>query len=411
MAAEPTASALTDVRSVAIAILCAPQLRPERGALLRRTLKRACEQDLPAGVALTEVLVLDDGPHAHAAAHIAAALPNGAPRCVRLRHVSVPPDASGRVSMRLKRNVALLLASADALCFFDDDDWRARDSVATQLAVLGDADVCTLQVQHVCELDASRRTARYFGLADGGGIFSRRLGNPGTMLLRRRAWEANPHLGFPETACEDVDFVRLLTADVPALDGRRGRRCAHTLVDAAALRRLGSAESSRTKMMTVRLLGYAHEWALAPLELPPMDTPPQCLDAEEVAFYDAQAAALADGAVLDPWLLLALLAVPGLRETQPRTCNTSVDTFPVSPRGVGAPGRGRHRRHRAVRPAVQPRHRPAGAAFPNRPSICRCRQTHPPERPAGDRAASAPAGRKTRWWHRRPRPQDRPTQG
>ena len=132
--------------------------------------------------------MLDDGPHAHAAAHIAAALPNGAPRCVRLRHVSVPPDASGRVSMRLKRNVALLLASADALCFFDDDDWRARDSVATQLAVLGDADVCTLQVQHVCELDASRRAARYFGLADGGGIFSRRLGNPGTMLLRRRIW-------------------------------------------------------------------------------------------------------------------------------------------------------------------------------------------------------------------------------
>ena len=94
MAADPTASALSDVRSVAIAILCAPQLRPERGALLRRTLKRACEQDLPAGVALTEVLVLDDGPHAHAAAHIAAALPNGAPRCVRLRHVSVPPDAT-----------------------------------------------------------------------------------------------------------------------------------------------------------------------------------------------------------------------------------------------------------------------------------------------------------------------------
>ena len=272
-------------------------MRPERGALLRRTLKRACEQDLPAGVALTEVLVLDDGPHAHAAAHIAAALPNGAPRCVRLRHVSVPPDASGRVSMRLKRNVALLLASADALCFFDDDDWRARDSVATQLAVLGDADVCTLQVQHVCELDASRRAARYFGLADGGGIFSRRLGNPGTMLLRRRAWEANSDLGFPETACEDVDFVRLLTADEPALDGRRGRRCAHTLVDAAALRLLGGAESRRSKMMTVRLLGFAHEWALPPLALPPMNTPPQCLDAEEVAFYDAQAAALADGAV------------------------------------------------------------------------------------------------------------------
>ena len=99
----------------------------------------------------------------------------------------------------------------------------------------------------MCELDASRRAVRYFGLADGGGIFSRRLGNPGTMLLRRRAWEANPHLGFPETACEDVDFVRLLTADEPALDGRRGRRCAHTLVDAAALRRLGGAESRRSK--------------------------------------------------------------------------------------------------------------------------------------------------------------------
>ena len=237
MAAEPTASALTDVRSVAIAILCAPQLRPGAAPAPPHA-KRACEQDLPAGVALTEVLVLDDGPlrtRRRTSRRRCRTARRGACGCA----VSVPPDASGRVSMRLKRNVALLLASADALCFFDDDDWRARDSVAP-VAVLGDADVCTLQV--LARVRA-RRLAPHravLGLADGGSIFSRRLAGrccfgggqqrtPTSAFRRRRARTSTSWAAHRRAA----------------LDGHRGA-AARTLVD---------AESRRSKMMTVRLLG------------------------------------------------------------------------------------------------------------------------------------------------------------
>eukprot|EP00966_Prymnesium_polylepis_P053345 1233777-Prymnesium_polylepis.1 len=74
------------------------------------------------------------------------------------------------------------------------------------------------------------------------------------MMLRRRAWERNGGLGFPDTAVEDVDFVRLLTADSPLLARARGLRCSHALLDAAALRVQGRAPT----FMTVRLLGRHH---------------------------------------------------------------------------------------------------------------------------------------------------------
>ena len=153
-----------------------------------------------------------------------------------------------------------------AACFFDDDDWRSSDSVQAMLEQLAaaDAEICTLQarrmhdrflrapptfpracqVQYVCELDTAAQTARYFHLpglqqpnlaprahegchlclgccADGGGVFSARLGNPGTLLLRRAVWESNKALGFPDTPAEDVDYVRLLTAETPLLASYR----------------------------------------------------------------------------------------------------------------------------------------------------------------------------------------------
>ena len=84
----------------------------------------------------------------------------------------MPPDpATGLVNMRLKRNLGLELCTGSFACFFDDDDWRSADSVQAQLARLAatGADVCTLQVEYVCELDAAARAARYFYLAGGGG--------------------------------------------------------------------------------------------------------------------------------------------------------------------------------------------------------------------------------------------------
>ena len=220
--------------SVSIIIMTTPS-RPERYPLLQRTVHAALHQRVSADLAL-EVLVLDDGPASGAAAHIAP-LAADAPHNVRLRYALVPPDpTTGLVNMRLKRNLGLELCTGSAACFFDDDDWRSADTVQAQLGrmIAADADVCTLQVEYVCELDAAARAARYFYLAGGGGLFSARLGNPGTMLLRRTAWERNAGLGFPDTPAEDVDYVRLLTASTPLLTPHRPHRCTHTLLDAAA---------------------------------------------------------------------------------------------------------------------------------------------------------------------------------
>ena len=168
---EPTAEIMTASApdSVTVIVMTTPA-HPERYPLLRHTVHTALHQRLPPGLS-PEVLVLDDGPAAGAAAHIAP-LAAGAPEGVRLRYVVVPPDpTTGRVNMRLKRNLGLELCTGSFACFFDDDDWRSADSVQAQLARLAatGADVCTLQVEYVCELDATARAARYFYLAGGGG--------------------------------------------------------------------------------------------------------------------------------------------------------------------------------------------------------------------------------------------------
>ena len=234
-----------DDRLISILILTSPGRFPERIPLLRRTVARALGQTLQDDQQL-EVLVLDDGPDGHAWPAVAVALPNSSENR-RLRYVALPPGENGRVNMRLKRNVGLHLSGGGVVVFFDDDDWRSCDSVQAQLELLRrtGADVATVQVQHVCELggvahgDVRPSCVRYFATEDGGGLFSTRLGNPGTMMLRRRAWERNCELGFPDTGVEDVDFVRLLTADCPLLaqagepliarlrlvTARRGRPC------------------------------------------------------------------------------------------------------------------------------------------------------------------------------------------
>ena len=109
---EPTAEIMTDGSapdSVTVIVMTTPA-RPERYPLLRHTVHAALHQRVPPGLSL-EVLVLDDGPAAGAAAHIAplaAATPEG----VRLRYVVVPPDpTTGRVNMRLKRNLGLELST------------------------------------------------------------------------------------------------------------------------------------------------------------------------------------------------------------------------------------------------------------------------------------------------------------
>ena len=119
---------------VTIIILTAPGRFPERLPLLRYTIARALAQELEDGQNL-EVLVLDDGPEGCAWPEVAAALP-GTSDTRRLRYVALPPDDSGRVNMRLKRNVGLLLSRGDVVVFFDDDDWRSRDSVRAQLELL-----------------------------------------------------------------------------------------------------------------------------------------------------------------------------------------------------------------------------------------------------------------------------------
>ena len=60
---------------------------------------------------------------------MARAMPEADESGVALRYVALPPDGAGRVNMRLKRNVGLLLAAGETVVFFDDDDWRSVDSV------------------------------------------------------------------------------------------------------------------------------------------------------------------------------------------------------------------------------------------------------------------------------------------
>ncbi|KAL1515106.1 hypothetical protein AB1Y20_004169 [Prymnesium parvum] len=272
---------MSDVRCVTILILTAPRRRPERLPLLRRTISRALEQSLPPSIGL-EVLVVDDGPHADAWPAVAPLL-GLATHTRRLRYVALPPDACGAVNLRLKRTAALLLSAGDVAVFFDDDDWRSTHSVHAQLDAMAAAaaDLVTVQVAYVCELGGAHAAPRYFALPrGGGGPFSSRLGNPGTMMVRRAAWERTA-VGFPDTAAEDVDFVRLLTLESPLLAQVRPIRCTHALLDERALAR----QSRGATFMTVRLVGHAHEWPLPPLTLPPMASPPECLDEEERAFY------------------------------------------------------------------------------------------------------------------------------
>ena len=80
----------------------------------------------------------------------------------RLQYVALPSDAGEgcRVCLRLKRNVALEMASnigADAILFFDDDDWRSLDASQAQIDAMrvSGADVCSVQVQYMCELDVA----------------------------------------------------------------------------------------------------------------------------------------------------------------------------------------------------------------------------------------------------------------
>ena len=304
--------------SVSVIILTAPAKFPERLPLLRRTLICALAQQLDSRVQLLEVLVLDDGSDSTGGSawpEVAAVLKNAAADAPRVRYIAVPPDSVGRVNMRLKRNLALLLCAGNVAIFFDDDDWRSVESVQAQFDLLSSAsvDVCTVQVQYVCELSGSddaddgggggggdgdgdsdggggggggggdggttskagpHQGVRYFATPDGGGIFSARLGNPGSMMLRRQAWVSNSLLGFPDTSTEDIDLVRLLTASAPVLSCLRPHRCSHALLDAAVLH----AQGRQPTFMTVRLLGRHHEWPLLPLQLTPMASPPQCLD-------------------------------------------------------------------------------------------------------------------------------------
>ena len=281
------------VVSASLLILTSPARFPERVQLLHRAIERAINQRLRDG-SRHEVIVLDDEPECAAwpvtVSHVQAAEEAG----VTIRYVALPPSRSGgRVNMRLKRNAGLLLCTGAVAVFCDDDDWRSPESVQAQLDTLEahDADVCTVQVRHVCELDpSSTPSVRYFEIPDGGGgIFSARLGNPGTAALRRRVWEANPALGYPDTPCEDVDFVRLLLADSPLLASVRPHRCAHVLLDRAALRSHGDGHAT---CMTVRLVGFHHEWPLQPLDRSPMASTPSCLDSADVAFYEAHCSAL-----------------------------------------------------------------------------------------------------------------------
>ena len=219
-------------------IMTAPSRLPERTHLLARAIERSIGQRL-RGTA--EIIVLDDEPECAGWPVTAGLLASAERAGVRLRYIALPAGADGRVNMRLKRNVGLLLCEADVAVFCDDDDWRSPDSVQAQLDALASSgcDLCTLQVDHLCELDPSAQPpcARFFNTPDGGGIFSTRLGNPGTVALRRGVWESNEVLGFPDSPCEDVDFMRLVLSESPLLATFRPVRPTHMLLGRADLRR------------------------------------------------------------------------------------------------------------------------------------------------------------------------------
>ena len=215
-------------RRLTVVILTATRRRPERAPLLERAVRAAAAQRVSSATAL-EVLVLDDGPDAAGWPYVRAAV-CGVERArlcgadgavaeghVAVRYVAVPPDASGRVCLRLKRNLALELCSVsgtDAILFCDDDDWRSADAAQAQLDALArtGADACSVQVRCVCELSASRGGASYFEMpaAGGGGVFSAELGNPGTALLLRRTWApgSDDPPGFPDTPYEARRLAR-----------------------------------------------------------------------------------------------------------------------------------------------------------------------------------------------------------
>ena len=94
---------------------------------------------------------------------------NGRPSTDTVKLVVRPTETPSETLDILANKV--LLCTGSFACFFDDDDWRSADSVQAQLARLAatGADVCTLQVEYVCEIDAAARAARYFYLAGGGG--------------------------------------------------------------------------------------------------------------------------------------------------------------------------------------------------------------------------------------------------
>ena len=272
---------------VSVLLMTCPARCPERAPLFRKALACAISQRL-ANDGRLEVVVLDDKPLCAAWPMVAAATPLADTVGAKLRYVALPADDKGRVNMRLKRNAALLLCTGRVAVFFDDDDWRSESSVQEQLDALANAnaDFCTLQVSHVCELDPfGGSSVRYFATPGGGRIFSARLGNPGTAMLRRVVWEANPSLGFPDTPCEDVDYARLLIASSPMISSFRPRRCEHTRLDACSE---GSAA-----FMTVRLVGFRHVWPLQPLALNPLAGPPEWLPEADAVFYERHCARLA----------------------------------------------------------------------------------------------------------------------
>ena len=146
---------------VSLVIMTSPARLPERVRLLQRTVARAIGQRLRDGAgdhgkaATCEVLVLDDQPACAGWPAISSQVAAAEQAGVNLRYVALPPSDDGRVNMRLKRNVGLLLSQGEVAVFCDDDDWRSLDSVQAQLEALEahGVDMCTVQVQHVCEID------------------------------------------------------------------------------------------------------------------------------------------------------------------------------------------------------------------------------------------------------------------
>lgn len=267
--------------------------REERLPLLHRTLRSTLAQQLPRSWRL-EVLVLD-GPGS-VRDNISEFLCD-----TRVRYLSVP-DAGPR-GMRLKRNAALELARGELLVFCDDDDWRSNDSLWCQLEALRSehADVCSVQVGCVCELDVCEQVVRYRTLDDAGsGVFSRHLGNPGTVMLRRSLLAESSSLGFPDTPCEDVDMLSVLTSQTPLPQHLRPRQYRHVLLDRAMTARVretigaqspAGARVDGPTFMTVRQRGFAHEWAAMDVSaVRPSLTPPAWLPRADADLYAAHVA-------------------------------------------------------------------------------------------------------------------------